>query len=200
MEPGLDFEKTMRDWEASLRAYKDYTQKSAAEVLNKKGKDVIANAIRLTPAADGAKIREQLMAPPTRTRGTALAYALIRKTKQGGTARSRVREKGKRNSELKSQMLAYVRARVASRNYIKAGFMRAFEVVGGTVRRLRAGKLADRSYGRKATTFHLAVEIVNKTVGAVTIAGPALAKAMDANREDTMEYLKRKLAEGWGKR
>lgn len=140
----------------------------------------MTGVIARTEKANAAKIRAALKAD-------GLAYRLIKKT---GLTREQIKKK--------AEALIAMRVRIVG--YIKAGWYKASQAFGGRGGKVKPGGLAAQGEGRRAKPSNLTATLTNKTIGAVEVSGPALAKAMDEKRRDMLVYIARKLRQRWGKR
>lgn len=157
-----------------------FSSRRAPEVINHIAKDVAIGAIRYTDKASPSKIRANL-------KKDGLVYRLIRKT-------------GLTREQIKLKAEAFIRARIRSIGYIKAGWYRAAQTFGARGGKVKPGGLADQGRGQKATSRNMVATMENHAVGAVEVSGKALGKAMDERRGQMMKRLQKKLGDSWGKR
>jgi hypothetical protein len=177
MEPRMDFNDSSRNFSATMRQYLQISRRVPKDEINRRAKNVCLKSIRYTEKADKKEIKSALT-----TNG--LAYKLVKKT-------------GLNRKQIKAKVAKFIRARMSSASYIKAGWYKAAVVFGGRGGKLKPGKRADQGTGEKATDSKLTATMTNMAVGATKISGPALAKAMNEEGADMLKYIQRKLAEGW---
>jgi hypothetical protein len=179
MEPHLDFERASKDFQETIRQYLILQKKELSEALNKKALDVTIKAIRHTKRADKEAIRRYLET-------NRIKYKLVSKK---GVPRDETGIKAKR----------LLSAKLRSAGYIRAGWYKAAQALGGRGGKVRPKGLAARGSGKKATTRDLTARIINEANGASSVGKPALALAMREAQADMMKYIHRKMQESWGK-
>ena len=177
MTPKFDFTSAEKRFATTMRQYARMSSKSASEVVNKKSLDVVIKTIVLTPKSNKSVIREKL-------KSDGLVYRLLNKT---GLKRKQILIKAGR----------LIRARVSSSTYIKVGWYKAVQAFGGRGGKIREGKSAAMGSGTKATTGNPTAVVINRSIGATKVSGPALRRALELSAEDMMVYIQKKLASGW---
>lgn len=184
----IDFGKAERQFAAAMKLYAKVSKKEVADALNKKAQQVIkgyadagiTGVISRTPVADPMRIEQQL-------RANGLVYHKL------------IKKQGKKRKAIEKEAEKIIKARMKSAGYIRAGWYKAARAF-----RVRAGRTrkgwASAGYGVKATPNKTEALIVNKAIGAVKVAGHALALSMNEARKDMMKYIARKLGEKWGRK
>lgn len=172
----------------ALRAYKAATKKDAETVLNRAAKNLAYRAASFTEKGNPARIRRQLMADPH------LRYALTSLAlKKKGIGRLPA-------PQFKKAVEQFVTRRAVSAGYMRAGWAKAIQDLGGVFRGAKfrgAGGFAN-----KAKIARLIVEIVNTTThtnansvrGAELIGTKALQQAVSFVAEDMISYSKQLMA------
>lgn len=167
---------------AALRAYKIATCKDEKDILNRAARNTAYRAASATPVASPSKIRRDVMRDP-HLRYALTSIALRRK----GIGLLKSPEFAKAVSNLVSR-------RASSAKYLRAGWAKAIQELGGTFRGSKF-KGAD-GFANKATTSRLVTEIVNilaqpdssHAAGAERIGLVALQQGLDAAAADMMDY------------
>lgn len=166
----------------ALRAYKVATKKDCVEVLNRAARNVAFRASSFTPKGAANKIRRDLMRDPR------LRYALTSiALKKRGIGRLPAPEFQKAVDRLVSR-------RASSANYLRAGWAKAIQDLGGTFRGVKFRGAS--GFGNKAQVNKLLAEIVNTTVhqaaasvrGAELIGSEALQQAISFVSADMIQY------------
>lgn len=182
VDPGIKIDTTK--FVAALRAYRLATKKDTVEVLNRAARNVAFRASQFTPKGNAGKIRADLMRDPH------LRYALtalqLKKTGQGRLP----------SPQFQAAVDRLVSKRASSANYLRAGWAKAVQDLGGSFRGAKfrgAGGFAN-----KAIVSRLIAEIVNTTthtksasvIGAELIGTEALQKAIAFVAEDMIQFAK----------
>ena len=179
---------------AGLRAKLKVTKKAEADILNRAGGSVVANAIRLTPRADPAKIEAEL------TTG-GLAFRLLQsprfqsrlpKKLQGFTKGTHTR------AQLNAAAKQLVALRRRSANYIRAGWYPALRTFRpGVAGKVSEKGLASQGKATKATESRLVATFENHARGAGDVGAAALQQALDNEGRSMQSYAEQKLAAAW---
>jgi hypothetical protein len=166
----------------ALRAYKAATKKDCVEVLNRAARNVAFRASSFTPKGAANKIRRDLMRDP-RLRYALTSIALRKK----GIGRLP-------SPQFQKAVDRLVSRRASSANYLRAGWAKAIQDLGGS---FRGAKFRGAGgFGNKARVNRLLAEIVNTTTheaaasvrGAELIGSEALQKAIAFVSEDMISY------------
>lgn len=182
MEAGIIVDTSQ--FRLALRSYKVATQKDSAELLNRAARNVAFRASSFTPKGNANKIRNDLM------RDRHLRFALTSLgLKKKGIGRLSA-------PEFQKAVDRYVSRRASSANYLRAGWAKAIEDMGGS---FRGAKFRGAGgFGNKAVISKLIAAIVNTTThedtasvrGAELIGDEALQKAIAFVAEDMIAYAK----------
>lgn len=168
----------------ALRAYKAATKKDCADVLNRAARNVAFRAAGATPKGSAGRIRASLMRDPR------LRYALTSLAlKKRGIGRLP-------SPQFQRAVDAFISRRASSANYLRAGWAKAIQDMGGSFRGAKfrgAGGFAN-----KAVVTKLIAELVNTTIhenaaslrGAELIGSQALQKAISFVAADMIQYSK----------
>lgn len=166
----------------ALRAYRAATKKDCVTILNRAARNIAFRASSFTPKGAANKIRRDLMRDPR------LRYALTSiALKKRGIGKLPAPEFQKAVDRLVSR-------RTSSANYLRAGWAKAIQDLGGT---FRGAKFRGAGgFGNKAQVNKLLAEIVNTTVhqaaasvrGAELIGSKALQKAVSFVAEDMISF------------
>jgi len=183
MNPKLDFRQAEKAFTKTMAKYAEVSSKETADAINHQARKVAISAIKETKKAERAAVQAYLEGPARK--GGKMPYPLIKKE---GLTRKQIEAKAKR----------FVRLKLRSLGYIKAGWYKAAQALGARGGKIKPGGLAEKGEGTKARPSKLEATLTNKTVGAVEVSGPALAAAMDRVRKDMMDYLAKKLKKKWG--
>lgn len=172
----------------ALRAYKAATKKDSVTVLNRAARNVAFRASSFTPKGSANKIRRDLMRDK-RLRFALTSIALRKK----GIGRLPA-------PQFQKAVDSYVSRRASSANYLRAGWAKAVQDLGGV---FRGAKFRGAGgFGNKALVNKLLAEIVNTTThqnaasvrGAELIGSEALQKAIAFVAEDMITYAKEIMA------
>lgn len=168
----------------ALRAYKAATKKDCVDVLNRAAKNVAFRSAQFTPKGSAGRIRADLMRDP-RLRFALTSMALKR------------RGVGRLSSPLfQREVDRFVSRRASSANYLRAGWAKSIQDLGGT---FRGAKFRGAGgFGNKAVIARLLAEIVNTTThtkaasvrGAELVGSTALQKAVAFVAEDMINFSK----------
>lgn len=183
-----DFTFDTREFQSALQQYSEATKKDESEILNRAGKNVAYRASQFTPVAEAATIKSGLFADDH------LRFAL--------TA-MKIKERGMgvlKSPQFAQEVEKFVRSRVASRRYLKAGWAVAIEKFGGTYRGSKFRGATGEAI--KATADSLITELAAildepteaKAQSAESKMLPALQEALDFVARDMIDYAQRKLA------
>lgn len=172
----------------ALRAYRAATKKDSVEVLNRAARNVAFRSSQFTPKGNASKIRRDIMRDPN------LRYALtsiaLRKKGVGRLP----------SPQFQKAVDALVSRRASSANYLRAGWAKAIQDLGGSFRGVKFRGAG--GFGNKAIVNKLIANIVNTTshktrasvVGAELIGGKALQQAIAFVAEDMISYAKQLMA------
>lgn len=172
----------------ALRAYRAATKKDSVEVLNRAARNVAYRSSQFTPKGNASKIRRDIMRDPN------LRYALtsiaLRKKGVGRLP----------SPQFQKAVDALVSRRASSANYLRAGWAKAIQDLGGSFRGVKFRGAG--GFGNKAIINKLIANIVNTTshktqasvVGAELIGGKALQQAIAFVAEDMIAYAKQLMA------
>ena len=184
----LDLAKAERKFAEHMKLYAKLSRVEVSDALNKKAQQVlkgyksagITGVMTRTPKADPMKIEQEL-------RANGLVYHKL------------IKKFGKTRKQIEAEAKKIISARKRGVGYIRAGWFKAARKFN-----VRAGKTrkgwASAGYGVKATPAKTEAIFTNKAIGAVQVAGHALALSMNEARKDMMKYIARKLGEKWGRK
>lgn len=171
----------------ALRSYKAATLKDEVEILNRAARNVAFRASSFTPKGNASRIRQDLM------RDKHLRYALtaiaLKKKGIGKLA----------SPQFQKAVDSFVSRRASSANYLRAGWAKAIEDLGGS---FRGSKFRGAGgFANKAIVNKLIADIVNTTShrntasvrGAELIGDRALQKAIAFVAEDMITYAKQRM-------
>ena len=192
MASGIKFD--LSTFRAGLRAKLAVTKKTEAEILNQAAGSTLANAIRLTKKASKADIQNTLQ-----SNGTAFKLLQSKRMQSRLPRRFQGYTRGThRRAEIDDAAVRFIRARVASRGYIAAGFFKALAVFRpGSARRVSDRGLAGKGRASRATASRLVATFENFASGANTIAAPALQTALDNEGAQMQRYGEKMLSKAW---
>ena len=164
--------------------------------INQAAGSTLANAIRLTKKASRAEIQDALQNNGTvfRLLQSPQMQRRLPKKLVGYTRGTHSRQ------QINEAAARLIRARVASRGYIAAGWFKALAVFRpGTKRKASAKGLAGQGKATKATPSLLVATFENHSRGAGEIGAAALQGALDNEGRSMAAYAERKLAAAWRK-
>ena len=223
------FTLDLREFQTAMTRRVDEFHKDAAAELNKRAGDVAFRAIKFTPKTSQAKIDAELKGSKDRGimmpsgkrstnkkskfkefKMTGLAYKLVNYyRKHGRLPRGQVPKKmaeglGTGKPLFGDALIKWasflVKRKKSSAAYIAAGFIRAAQDFGKTVRmRLSTKGKAFEGEGIKATFALLEATIINASTGAEEVAGPALQQAVDSVVGDMTRHMANQLEKRWQK-
>lgn len=168
----------------ALRAYRAATKKDCVDVLNRAARNVAFRSAQFTPKGSANRIRRDLM------RDKRLRFALT-------SIALRKRGIGRLPSpQFQKEVDKLVSRRASSANYLRAGWAKPIQDLGGTFRGAKfrgAGGFAN-----KALVNKLLAEIVNTTIhqnaasirGAELIGSEALQRAISFVAADMIQFSK----------
>lgn len=168
----------------AFRAYKAATKKDEVEIVNRAVRNIAYRASSATPKGNANKIRRDLMSDPH------LRYALTSIIlKKRGVGRLPP-------PQFQKEVDKFVSRRASSANYLRAGWAKAIQDLGGT---FRGAKFRGAGgFGNKAIISRIIAEIVNTTThansasvqGAELIGNDALRSAISFVAEDMIGHAK----------
>ena len=173
-----------RDFERALLNYASATDKDMADVLNRAGRNIAFRAAQFTTPAQPARIRADILAHE------GLLEAL--------TSR-RLKKKGVRAENFKTEMKKTLAIRMSSARYLRAAWAEAIAKFGGA---FKGKKMRGASaLVKKANAVSLLAEItalVNEPTSAKADSAeakmmPALQEAVDFVGADMLEYAAKKM-------
>lgn len=182
MEAGIKIDTSQ--FSLALRAYKAATKKDSVEVLNRAARNVAFRSSSFTPKGDANRIRRDLM------RDEHLRFALTSLSlKKKGVGRLVA-------PEFQKAVDRFVSKRASSSNYLRAGWARAIEDLGGSFKGAKFRGAA--GFANKAVINKLICDIVNTTShentasvrGAELIGDAALQKAIAFVAADMIAFAK----------
>lgn len=158
----------------ALLEYEKETGKDMVDVLNRAGKNIAFRAAQFTPSATAGKIRADLNKEPH------LKYALtsIALKKKGiGILKS---------PKFATEVKKLEARRIASRAFLRSGWVPAIEALGGSYRGRKVGK--GHGWATKANVTRWVTEIANTVPGIEKVGTEALRKAIDFVSHDMIDY------------
>ena len=184
----------MATFRAGVRHKLALSKRTEAEILNKAGRDISLRAIKYTPKADKGAVRANLT-----TNGTLLrilqsprASDRLPRSLQGFTRGTHTKE------AIDAAAARLLALRLRSIGYIKAGWIKAAQAFGGAKSRKVSSKgNAGKSYGIKATVYHLIATGENMATGAPKVGPAALQKSLDEVGRDMLSYAPKQIASHW---
>lgn len=175
------------DLRKSLRAYKIATGHDWVYILNKKIRDIAFRAASNTPKGNANRIRRDLM------RDKHLRYALtsLELKKKGIGALP--------SPQFQKAVNSFVARRASSANYLRAGWAKAIEDLGGVFK--GAKFKGAKGFANKATFNSLVALVVNSTShpdaasvqGAELVGSQALKKAIQDVVDDMVQFAYEKM-------
>lgn len=177
-----DFKLNAKPFQGALREYGRATNKDAADILNRAGRNVALRAVQLTPKATAAKIRAELAA------NNRAIYATIRRLKRAG-----VPQRGMSRTRFAEEINKTIAARRRSAAFVSSGWFPALADLGGRSR--AATGSAAKGSGKRATERHLLAVLINAATGANKVGREALQQAVDFVARDMLAYAQKKLAD-----
>jgi len=158
----------------ALKEYQSATGKDMVDVLNRSGRNIAFRAAQFTPAATVGKIKADL------NRDGHLKYALTSLA---------LRKKGigiLPSPQFAKQVDLFVARRIASRAFLRSGWVPAIEALGGTYRGRKVG--LHHGWATKANIHRYLTEIANTVPGIEQVGVNALRRAIDFVSVDMIEY------------
>lgn len=168
----------------ALRAYRAATKKDCVTILNRAARNIAYRSSQFTPKGNANKIRRDLTSDP-RLR-FALTSIILKKRGVGRLP----------SPQFQKEVDKFVSRRASSANYLRAGWAKAIQDLGGT---FRGAKFRGAGgFGNKALVNRLIADIVNTTThansasvrGAELIGSEALQKAVAFVAEDMISFAK----------
>lgn len=176
-----DFKLDLTQFQGALREYGKATNRDAADILNRAGRNVAARAIQFTPKATAAKIKAELLS------NNRAIYATIRRLRRAG-----VPQRGMSRTKFAQEINRTIAQRTRSAAFVSSGWFPALAAFGGRAR--RAGGSAAQGSGKRATPGTPLAVLINAATGAEKVGAAALQQAVDFVAQDMLAYAQQKLA------
>lgn len=196
----MGFDVDIRHFEQTLRRQLELTKRDESEEVLKRARNIAYKAAQDTPIEDSRQIRSDLIGNPKLL--AKLTAIHIRKTR-GPNAKLAP-------GEFRNEMLKFARARAASARYLRVGWRKSIEDLGGTFRGSKAApppeaRNSPHGYGKRPTLKDLIALIVwqvdertEKDVQATeAIAMKAIQSAIVREDKDLAEHIAKKISKNF---
>ena len=199
-------QKSLDDFNKTLRDYARYTKRTVPVIVNTKAYYIARRAVAETPSADKENIAKFIGLD-----GGRIAGMIINK------GRGLRNQKGLYGSEMRKAVVSMKARRMRARAFIKSGWLWAVKKLAPLAEKRgqpainKKGEKAAKAIGQAkgyavpaASDAVKAVSLIANTVtaawdkrqGAAEVAIPALERAFEFERQSMIDYIKRKMQQG----